>query len=316
MSKIFVLHENDEWVVPLRRAFDARELPYDEWHLAEGAIDLGETPPGGVFYNRMSASSHTRGHRYAPEFAGSVIAWLESHGRRVVNGSRALELEISKAKQYAALDAAGIPTPHTVVAVGREAAREAIRKLGAPLVLKPNRGGKGLGVRKFDDIAAAEAFLDGADFDAGPDGAILAQRYVQPAEPVVIRNEFVGGRFLYAVRVDASDGFELCPADVCNIGGGPAASRPKFEILDDFTHPLHDAMECFLARNGVEVAGVEMIADMGGGSWVYDINTNTNYNPEAEAAAGLTGADRAGMGALAAYLGEELADLTRLAAAE
>ena len=316
MSKIFVLHENEEWVVPLRRAFDAQELPYDEWHLAEGAIDLGEIPPGGIFYNRMSASSHTRGHRYAPEFAGSVIAWLEGHGRRVVNGGRALELEVSKVKQYAALNAAGIPTPHTLVAVGREAAREAVRKLGAPLVLKPNRGGKGLGVQKFDDTAAAEAFLDGADFDAGPDGTVLVQRYVQPAEPIIVRNEFVGGRLLYAVRVDTSDGFELCPADVCNIDEGPTTARPKFEVLDDFAHPLHSAMERFLARNGIEVAGIEMITDTDGRSWVYDINTNTNYNPEAEAAAGLAGTDRSGMGALAAYLGEELAGLTHLAAAE
>ena len=30
-------------------------------------IDFSNIPPNGVFYNRMSASSHTRGHRYAPE---------------------------------------------------------------------------------------------------------------------------------------------------------------------------------------------------------------------------------------------------------
>ena len=35
----------------------------------------------------------------------------------------------------------------------------------------------------------------------------------------------------------------------------------------------------------IEVAGIEMIADAEGGTWVYDVNTNTNYNPDAEAAA-------------------------------
>ena len=98
-----------------RAALDARKLPFEEWHLAEGSIDLGVAPPEGVFYSRMSASSHTRGHRYAPEFTGSVLAWLEAHGRRVVNGGRALELEVSKVKQYLALNAAGVSGDFTYV---------------------------------------------------------------------------------------------------------------------------------------------------------------------------------------------------------
>ena len=42
-----------------------RTLPYTEWFIADGKLDLSSVPPQGVFYNRMSASSHTRGHRYA-----------------------------------------------------------------------------------------------------------------------------------------------------------------------------------------------------------------------------------------------------------
>lgn len=317
MPKIFVLHENDEWVVPLRSALESRRLPYEEWHLAEGGIGLSEAPPPGIYYNRMSASSHTRGHRFAPEFAGSVLAWLESHGRRVINGGRALELEVSKVKQYAALSAAGIRTPETVATVGIESLRQAIRDFGTPLVLKPNRGGKGLGVQRFDDAAQAEAFIDSGAFDFGPDGTVLVQRYIQPAEPVIIRNEFIGGGFHYAVRVDTSDGFELCPADVCAVGGATGApTRPKFELLQDFVHPLHAPMEQFLRRNGIEVAGIEMITDQNGEAWVYDINTNTNYNPEAEAAAGIAGTSRSGMGGLAQFLAAELHGLCHLAAAE
>lgn len=317
MTAIYVLHENEEWVAPLRTAFDRQRLPFEEWHLAQGSVDLGEVPPAGVFYNRMSASSHTRGHRFAPELAGSVLAWLEGHGRRVINGGHALELEISKVKQYAALSAASIPVPRTIAAVGKDALRDAIRKVGAPLILKPNRGGKGLGVQKFDDIASAEAFVEADTFDAGLDGTVLVQRYVQAAESAIIRNEFVGGRFVYAVRVDTSDGFELCPADVCAIDDAPTTPvRPKFEILDDFAHPLHARMEQFLDRNGIEVAGIEMITDASGETWVYDVNTNTNYNPDAEAAAGLTDTNRSGMGALAEFLGGEIAGLRHLAAAE
>ena len=102
MSQVHVIHENDAWVVPLRAAFAGLGTPFQEWFLDTGLIDLTRPPPEGVFYNRMSASSHTRGHTYAPEYAGAVIEWLERHGRTVVNGRRALQLELSKVAQYQA----------------------------------------------------------------------------------------------------------------------------------------------------------------------------------------------------------------------
>jgi hypothetical protein len=78
VPKIYVIHENDAWVEPLRAAFAERGLPFQEWFLSEGLVDLSAVPPDGVFYNRMSASSHTRGHRYAPELTAATLAWLES----------------------------------------------------------------------------------------------------------------------------------------------------------------------------------------------------------------------------------------------
>jgi hypothetical protein len=55
------------------------------------------------------------------------------------------------------------------------------------------------------------------------------------------------------------------------------------------------------------VAGIEFITGMDGEPLVYDVNTNTNYNPDAEARAGIAGTRRSGMGALAACLGDRLA---------
>src|SRR5688572_33334735 len=127
MASIHVIHENDAWVAPLRAAFEALAFPYDEWFIDRGIVDLSNAPPDGVFYNRMSASSHTRGHRYAPELTSGVLAWLESHGRGVVNDSRALQLEINKLAQYGALSVHGIRTPRTVAAVGRAHVIEAAK---------------------------------------------------------------------------------------------------------------------------------------------------------------------------------------------
>ena len=63
MSRIYVLHENPAWLPPLAEAFAQRGLPWSEWFLDRFTFDLSEPPPEGIFYNRMSASSHTREHR-------------------------------------------------------------------------------------------------------------------------------------------------------------------------------------------------------------------------------------------------------------
>src|SRR5262250_3947030 len=133
-TKIYVIHENDAWVEPLRAAFAEIDAPFEEWFLSEGLLDLSQAPPPGVFYNRMSASSHTRNHRYAAELTGGFLAWLELHGRRVVNNGRALQLEISKIAQYAELAAHGVRTPRTIGAVGRESILAAAAKIGAPFI--------------------------------------------------------------------------------------------------------------------------------------------------------------------------------------
>ena len=303
MRRIYVIHENNAWVEPLRAALMVRGLPFEEWFLDTGSVDLGTVPPEGVFYNRMSASSHTRDHRYAPEYTAATIEWLERHGRRVLNGGRALQLEVSKVAQYAALEAYGVRVPHTVAAVGGGALVAAAADFPRPFITKHNRAGKGLGVRLFHDAVSLARSVD---------GVTLLQQYIEAPESFITRVEFVGGRLLYAVRVDTSQGFELCPADACRVDDAfcPAGEEANslFRIVDGFQDPLVATYERLLADNDIHIAGIEFIVDRDGTPYTYDINTNTNYNSEAESRAGCSG-----MGAIAEYLGQELAEVGKLA---
>jgi GNAT superfamily N-acetyltransferase len=300
--RIHVLHENPDWLPPLAAALERSGAPWEDWFLVERAIDLSAVPPEGVFYNRMSASSHTRGHRYSAELTAVTLAWLTQYGRRVVNGPAALDLEISKVRQYAALARAGVATPRTVSVVGKDklvgAAREAFGK--GRFLLKPNRGGKGLGVQLLENADDLAAHLGSFDYEAPLDGVHLLQDYVVTAEPFITRAEFVGGRFLYAVEVDTSNGFELCPADVCAV---PDARRPAFRVVDDIDAGLKQRLERFLRLSGIEIAGIEFATGADGLPLVYDVNTNTNYNADAEAAAAVP---LTGMDAIARYLKREL----------
>jgi hypothetical protein len=210
MNRIYVIHENEAWVEPLRAAFAELSLPFEEWFLDKGMLDFSSEPPRGVFYNRMSASSHTRDHRYAAEYTSCVLPWLELHGRRVVNGSRALRLEINKIAQYAELEKHGIRTPRTLAAVGKDAIVEAAQQMKGSFITKHNRAGKGLGVRLFHSAERSRIRAQPV-FEDSVDGVTLVQEYIKAPEPFITRVEFVGGKFLYAVKVDTTLGFELCP---------------------------------------------------------------------------------------------------------
>jgi hypothetical protein len=307
-KKIYVIHENNDWTRHLTARLEELNLPYEAWHLDEGTVDLMQTPPEGVFYNRMSASSHTRNHRYAPELTGAVLDWLEFHGRNVKNGSNALRLELSKVKQYTQLEKHGILTPKTIAAVGKNQIVKAAEQLGiTPFITKHNRAGKGLGVQLFYSITALHEYLDGPMYEEPVDGITLIQQYVKSPEQFITRVEFIGGKYQYSVRVDTSEGFELCPADACQIGDlfCPVGEQPKeqmkFEIVENPRTELLEKYAAFLAANEIDVAGIEFIVDENGTAYTYDVNTNTNYNSDAEEKAG-----HFNMLELAKYLGEEL----------
>ncbi|MEK3856204.1 ATP-grasp domain-containing protein [Cytobacillus sp. FSL H8-0458] len=304
MSKVYVIHENSEWTVHLSKRLEELGVPYEEWHLDEGTLDLSSEPPEGIFYSRMSASSHTRDHRFAAEFSGQVLAWLEAHGRTVINGTSALKLEVSKVLQYLELNKSGVRTPKTIAAVGKQNILKAAEAFaGQPFITKHNRAGKGLGVQLFHSIEALRSYVESPSFEEPVDGITLIQEYIQSPESYITRCEFVGGRFVYAVRVDTSEGFELCPADACQIGdlfcpvGEEVEEKPKFQIIDDFEDETLEKYKEVLARNDIQVAGIEFIRNAEGDIFTYDINTNTNYNSDAEAKAG-----KYGMLELAAFL--------------
>lgn len=307
-KKIYIIHENDEWTRHLTARLNELNLPYEAWYLDEGTVDLTSIPPEGVFYNRMSASSHTRDHRFAPELTGAVLDWLEFHGRNVKNGSNALRLELSKVKQYTQLERFGIKVPKTIAAVGKEQIVKAAEQLGVtPFITKHNRAGKGLGVQLFYSIEALHEYLNGPNFEEPVDGITLIQQYIKSPDQSITRVEFIGGEYQYSVRVDTSEGFELCPADACQIGdlfcpvGEQPKERMKFEIVENPRRELISNYLTFLNANGIDVAGIEFIVDEHGDVYTYDVNTNTNYNADAEAKAG-----HYNMLQLAKYLGSEL----------
>ena len=281
---VVVLHDNASWLPPFERAFAAEGVNLVPWHLGERTLTLGEAPEDAVYWSRLSASAHTRGVPHAFDAASATLAWLEASGRRVVNGSPVAALEVSKVRQYSQLAAAGFDVPRTVAVIGSDGLAEAAASFDGPFITKHNRGGKGLGVRRFESAGELLSQHAAGLLEEPIDGILLLQELLVAPSPFVTRAEFIGGTFHYAVRVDTTTGFELCPAEACAVPGEEGTAEPLFRLREEITadHPLIRRLEVFLAGQGVEIAGVEFFETIDGRTVPYDINTNTNYSPDVE----------------------------------
>ena len=285
LPPIHVLYENPAWLPPLIEGLEAEGFSDIRLvELDEGIVDPLEPPAEGIWINRISPSSHTRGHHGTVELGREVLFWLKAHGRRVINGLDAFELEVSKLRQDLVLNRWGIRTPRTVLAMGRGALLEAAATFDGPFITKHNQGGKGLGIRLFQSADELAEWLDDPAFDAGPGGKVILQQYIQAPVPFITRVEIVGGRFLFAMRSNTEQGFELCPSDACQVKTNPEVcpadgGSDKFSLSpltgDDSLVQQYVAM---CRGEGIDMAGIEFVEDENGHRYTYDINGTTNYS--------------------------------------
>ena len=159
---ITILFENEDWMPPLRGALDKTGLDYQEQFMDGGILNLGLEPQEQIVINRMSPSSHTRGHQAGVQYVREYLSFLEAKGVRIINGSQSFRLEVSKVQQDAALQAAGIRTPHTIAVTGTEKLIEASKQMKTPFITKHNQGGKGLGIRLFEAVEPLAQWLEQA----------------------------------------------------------------------------------------------------------------------------------------------------------
>ena len=311
---IYVLYENEDWLPPLIEALEKKNLPHKALFTNEKPIDITQSPPNGVYINRMSPSSHTRGHQNGISYTKEFLWLLELHKMPIINGASSFALELSKVRQHSSLEAFGILTPRTIAVVGTNDLVAAARELTPPFITKHNQGGKGLGVKLFHSHQEFEEYLELEKFESSPDNINLVQQYITPKEPFITRIEIVNGQFQYALQSSTENGFELCPADTCTVEDafcpvGSEATSSRFQLRRDIdeSHPLVQKYIEFCALHNIDVAGIEFVEDKDGVAYTYDINCTTNYNPLVEQES-----ETQGMDSIASLAQERLSSLNGL----
>ena len=259
---IAIYYEHPDWFRPLFRELDRRGVPYVRLDAANHRFDAGDgRPPYALVFNRMSPSAYLRGHGNAIFYTLHYLAHLKSHGVRVINGYDAYVTETSKALQLSLLQQLGLPYPRARVINHASQAAEGARGLRFPVLVKPNIGGSGAGVRRFETPQGLEQAARTGTLDLGIDHTALVQEYIPADEQRIVRVEVLGGRYLYAIRIyTPGDSFNLCPADVCQTVEGAELVRAAH----------------------IDVGGVEYLIDARDGQlYYYDINALSNFVADA-----------------------------------
>jgi glutathione synthase/RimK-type ligase-like ATP-grasp enzyme len=302
--RIGILHEHPEWFLPLFGALNKRGIEYIRIDAASLGWDPTERPTYDLLVNRMSPSAYLRGHAHAIFATGAYLQHVESWDVPVVNGSAQWRLEISKSAQLDLFDALGVPCPRSRVINHASQAVAAADRLRYPIVVKPNIGGSGARIQRFDTLQALDAAAAAGTLDLGIDSTALVQEFLPAAGGSITRLELLDGHLLYAIRITppADHGFNLCPADICQapdgtsgdaVPGASAAPSAAVQGMCAVKPSMHiEAAEApdelvrmarrLARRAGLDVCGIEYLVDARDGRpYFYDVNALSNFVTDA-----------------------------------
>ena len=109
MSDLAIFYEHPQWFQPLFATLERRGVRYSAHTLQDHRFDPADRDlPAPVVFNRLAMSSYLRQREHATFYTLSLMAHLEHCGARVVNGTAALALDTSKARQLSLFRALGL----------------------------------------------------------------------------------------------------------------------------------------------------------------------------------------------------------------
>jgi hypothetical protein len=283
--QLVVLFEHPEWQKPLFSALQKRDVSFAALDLKKAAFDPDSVPAAPLYFNQASPSAYVRGNTRAVPLAYSLMRSLELGGARVLNGSQAFALELSKSAQAALMRRLGIVHPRSVAFNDVD---QALEQWGDrwPALLKPEQGGSGARMYLLHSAEELVRLLRDRPDLWLPDNLLLLQEYFEvDAAQGIVRMEFLGGELLYAMRVVSHGAFNLCPSEACNPEGGAAqcdvpaakAAQPvEFFPYPDVPAPAVEWGRKLMAAGHLDVGGIEYLEAEDGRLVFYDINANSN----------------------------------------
>lgn len=192
-------------------------------------------------------------------------AALEGKGINVINSLNTSIFAGNKLFTHMLLQKFGVPTPFSTVAFSEEAALEALKENGYPMVLKPTVGSWGRMIALLKDQDSAEGIMESRERMYPIYQVYYLEEFVQ-RPPRDIRAIMVGDKVVAAIYRYSGDGQWKTNMAL----GGKAEECKVTKELEDI---------CLKASKAVEgqIVGVDLMESKEKGLVVHEVNNTTEY---------------------------------------
>ena len=191
---------------------------------------------------------------------------LEQIGLPVVNSFSVSEICGNKLITSLILKKNNVPTPKTTFAFSTESARECMKKLGYPLVVKPIIGSWGRGVYQIKDQSMADMMLDSRQENDNSFSRIyyfqeLIDRPSRDIRCIVIGDQIVASVFRYSSENEWRTNVAV---------GGRTEMAPLTSELKEIVLKASNAV-------GGGILGVDLMEDKERGYLVHEVNNTVEF---------------------------------------
>ena len=291
--QIAFLYEHPEWSKALLEAFSGCGIELVPVNVADLVFDTSSRPRFDAAINRINIMPSAETDPRVVFQVMHYLSWLEISGTRVINGAMSHTIGSSKVMQNGVFASLGLRHPKGIAIYRPADAPDAARKIGYPVIVKPNIGGSGSGVALFETEKDLEQAVANRSLDLGIDRSGLVQQYIQ-SDGYVYRIEMLGDQLFYSIRQKIQEGtFNYCAADGCSTAGEESTQDNEVET-DDFDFcvinggdrikvfdppgPVIDTVNSIVRRCQADLGGVEYFIEASTGEPVYyDFNPYSNF---------------------------------------
>jgi len=292
--KIAFLYEHPTWSEKLIQCFqnngvDLKLLNIDKLIFDTGQLDLDFD----LLINRVNIMPSEQCNPTVVFHTLHFLNWIELTGVQIVNGAKAHYSGASKAIQNGIFAKLGLYFPNAMAINRADDALIAAKEIGYPIIVKPNIGGSGFDIAKYNNSEELRQAIDNRSLKLGVDSSGLVQEYIE-SDGYVYRIEILGDELFYAIKQKMiTDQFNYCAADGCQVGAESSNQDCEFDFcsvnssphIEQFT-PSDDivAKVLLIIREAeADVGGVEFLLNQKNGQpCFYDYNPYSNFVSQGE----------------------------------
>jgi [lysine-biosynthesis-protein LysW]--L-2-aminoadipate ligase len=254
---------------------------YDKLRFEEKKIysDIQKKGLDATLLDGKSLTFDTESSKSDPRFGDIVLQRVISHNRGlhltycleqidlpVVNSFSVSEICGNKLITSLVLKKNNVPTPRTTFAFSTESARDCMKKLGYPLVVKPIIGSWGRGVYQIKDQSMAEMMLDSRQENDNSFSRIyyfqeLIDRPSRDIRCIVIGDNIVASVFRYSSENEWRTNVAV---------GGRTEEAPLTSELQEIVLKASNAV-------GGGILGVDLMEDKERGYLVHEVNNTVEF---------------------------------------